>query len=722
VWHLVDTLPNGPEKTAAQTALAGDDAAVATFLHTRNYPGKTTDDRRKIFTILNSGPGPNLKAAAERALAGPAADAHQFLRSGRHTARTADERIEVYRVMETGGPQVKAAAQVALAGPASYVSYFLTASRYQAAQRDLEQATHVESVNALIRQAQQYAETARADAAEANRVAAVARNAAAEAQQYANQAADAANRAAQHAADAQASAAAARASADQAAQSATTARNAANSAQASADAAAQSAASASAAARRASADARAAQEAKRDAREAANAAGRDAVAANLAAQEAADIYATKLDHWETQQRNAGNNEAHRTWSCLVEEPTAMSTECLKVYVDFAGALVNPVKCNSPANNGSPGCQMLDDIVSFVEDNPDLVLDMLQLVLMTCGLIPGAGEVCDGIDAAISFGRGDVVGGLLSLGAMVPVLGWLAAAAKSGKAADKLRNVLNIADVLARGCRRGSSFVPGTRVLLADGRTEEIEDLAVGDSVVATQPVVGLTEAKVITATIESVGAKQIVDVTVDVDGNIGPKTATISASENHPFWIPQLQSWVPAAALVAGLGLGGVGDTLVPVVAVSKHTETTRVHNLTVAGFHTYYVLTGYRPILVHNEEPCVPIPNATRLSDVEQATAGRLLKDRSFTGRNLRESPDLDYDYIDDYNRLYDAFGAPGAYQHWDPPVYFDQFRRHINKQGLDFVVVDVTGASSSQLDEIFSFYDLLSRAEQSKIKLVGD
>jgi hypothetical protein len=69
--------------------------------------------------------------------------------------------------------------------------------------------------------------------------------------------------------------------------------------------------------------------------------------------------------------------------------------------------------------------MLGDLNQFAKENADLLLDMLQFTLMACGLVPGAGEVCDAIDAAVSFGRGDWVGGLLSLGSAVPVAGWLA---------------------------------------------------------------------------------------------------------------------------------------------------------------------------------------------------------------------------------------------------------------------------------------------------------
>ena len=337
VWNLIDNLPDGAQKTAAQTALNGTDAAVETFLRTGAYAGKTAKDRQATYAILETA-GTNLKPAAERALAGTAADLHQFLRSGQYMARTADERLEVYRVMEAGGPQVKAAGQVALAGPSSYISYFLTASRFQAAQRDVEQAAHVAAVRALIAQAQQYAETAVSDSAEANRVAAVARKAAAEAATWAKKATDSANQATQYANQAAQSAADAKKSADQAAQSATTARNAANSAQASANSAAKSATTATAASRRARDDANGAYGAAAQARADATAAGKDAVAADLAAKEAATIYTTKLKEYEAERRStapgSGPNgvgtaaDDLKTWSCLVPE-SAFSKACLR---------------------------------------------------------------------------------------------------------------------------------------------------------------------------------------------------------------------------------------------------------------------------------------------------------------------------------------------------------------------------------------------------------
>jgi hypothetical protein len=62
-----------------------------------------------------------------------------------------------------------------------------------------------------------------------------------------------------------------------------------------------------------------------------------------------------------------------------------------------------------------------------------LLDALQLGLDLLGLIPGAGEPFDLINAGVSAARGDYVGAGLSMAAMVPVIGM---AATGGKAARK----------------------------------------------------------------------------------------------------------------------------------------------------------------------------------------------------------------------------------------------------------------------------------------------
>lgn len=58
----------------------------------------------------------------------------------------------------------------------------------------------------------------------------------------------------------------------------------------------------------------------------------------------------------------------------------------------------------------------------VEEEPESWVDYLQLALDVVGLIPGYGDIADIINAAISFGRGNTLEGLLSLIGAIPVVG------------------------------------------------------------------------------------------------------------------------------------------------------------------------------------------------------------------------------------------------------------------------------------------------------------
>ncbi|MGW5846550.1 polymorphic toxin-type HINT domain-containing protein [Streptomyces sp. NPDC055254] len=154
--------------------------------------------------------------------------------------------------------------------------------------------------------------------------------------------------------------------------------------------------------------------------------------------------------------------------------------------------------------------------------------------------------------------------------------------------------------------RVNSFVPGTQVLMADGTTKAIEEVEVGDKVLATDPETGETATKAVSATIIGEGSKDLVEVTVDTDGDAGSATAEVSATDGHPFWVPELGEWVDAAHLEPGNWLQTGAGTLVQVSMVKRWTQQATVHNLTVSDIHTYYVLAGATPVLVHNCGPSV--------------------------------------------------------------------------------------------------------------------
>ncbi|SKA02160.1 intein N-terminal splicing region [Marinactinospora thermotolerans DSM 45154] len=149
------------------------------------------------------------------------------------------------------------------------------------------------------------------------------------------------------------------------------------------------------------------------------------------------------------------------------------------------------------------------------------------------------------------------------------------------------------------CRRPSSFVPGTPVLLADGTMLPIEEIEVGDTVLAFDPLTGEEGPREVTALVSSIGTKTLITLTVD-DG--GGATDTITATAEHPFWVPDRAEWVDAAALEPGTWLRTSAGTWVQITAVDRaEAEAQRVHNLTVADLHTYYVGAGAANALVHN-------------------------------------------------------------------------------------------------------------------------
>ena len=88
--------------------------------------------------------------------------------------------------------------------------------------------------------------------------------------------------------------------------------------------------------------------------------------------------------------------------------------------------------------------------------------------------------------------------------------------------------------------RVNSFTPETKVLMADGTTKPIKDVKPGDKVVAKDPETGKTAVKKVTAQIIGKGKKNLVEVTIDTDGKKGAKTAKATATDGHPFWVPEL--------------------------------------------------------------------------------------------------------------------------------------------------------------------------------------
>ena len=170
------------------------------------------------------------------------------------------------------------------------------------------------------------------------------------------------------------------------------------------------------------------------------------------------------------------------------------------------------------------------------------------------------------------------------------------------------------DAAQPSCPIGNSFLPGTAVAMADGTHLPIEEIQVGDQVLATDPETGQQGARTVTATIIGDGIKQLVDITVEVDQPEDTTTALVTATDGHPFWVTNNDGagggvWVDAIQLQPGGQLLASDGELVTITETVAYTTTATVHNLTVEELHTYYITLADTDALVHNTR-CTSLPS----------------------------------------------------------------------------------------------------------------
>ncbi|MEU4806906.1 polymorphic toxin-type HINT domain-containing protein [Actinosynnema sp. NPDC023587] len=247
-----------------------------------------------------------------------------------------------------------------------------------------------------------------------------------------------------------------------------------------------------------------------------------------------------------------------------------------------------------------------DVVT--EEAGDIVLDLI-----------GYNDVRD------CFTKGDLwaCAGLIPWGKFLKVIKSAArvigAIASANRWADKVRDArsrMRKVDETAEEMRRAegaacNSFVPGTRVLMADGSSKPIEQVKIGDRVLAWDQETGKTEAKPVTATILGQGLKHLVELTIDThDG-----ARTVTATGNHPLWSPETKQWVDAADLKAGDRLLTDSGDVAAVAGTNHWFQGQQVNNLTIDQVHTYYVIVGGTPILVHNDDGSMTGANGTQIT-----------------------------------------------------------------------------------------------------------
>ena len=196
-------------------------------------------------------------------------------------------------------------------------------------------------------------------------------------------------------------------------------------------------------------------------------------------------------------------------------------------------------------------------------------------------------VCSKAIAAAIFGAGIVNGA--NGGDEPPVLpqkggkGWIGRLVRAG----------------GEACE-SNSFVATTPVLMADGKTKPIADVKVGDQIADSIPGGSNLEQHRVTAIHITDNDIDYTTLTIK-SGHSGGK---ITGTSHHIFYSLTEHAWVPAGELRPGDKLQTPDGSEAVVTAVRNFTQTARTYNLTVDGLHTYYVVAGDTPVLVHNCDP----------------------------------------------------------------------------------------------------------------------
>lgn len=142
---------------------------------------------------------------------------------------------------------------------------------------------------------------------------------------------------------------------------------------------------------------------------------------------------------------------------------------------------------------------------------------------------------------------------------------------------------------------GGCFTAGTEILTTEG-IKSIEDIQVGDWVIADDPTTpGETEKRQVLSAYER-EAKSLIDIYVDGE--------VISATEEHPVWVVG-KGWVEPKDLQVGDLLQQEDGRAVDVERVEKREGDFKVYNFRVEGIPTYFV--SELGILVHNNTTNCP-------------------------------------------------------------------------------------------------------------------
>ncbi|MFC5264964.1 polymorphic toxin-type HINT domain-containing protein [Kribbella qitaiheensis] len=158
-----------------------------------------------------------------------------------------------------------------------------------------------------------------------------------------------------------------------------------------------------------------------------------------------------------------------------------------------------------------------------------------------------------------------------------------------------------------------SFSGETLVEMADGSRKPISQVEEGDEVLATDPETGERGPRLVTR--QWVHADTVLELETD--------SGTLTTTEDHPFWNATDGRFQRADQLDPGDQLLTADGQKVRVKGIRHASQRVApAYNLTVDDIHTYYVLAGDAPVLVHNAR----CPHSNDIGAVAQQRAEDIL------------------------------------------------------------------------------------------------
>jgi restriction endonuclease fold toxin 7 of polymorphic toxin system/pretoxin HINT domain-containing protein len=233
---------------------------------------------------------------------------------------------------------------------------------------------------------------------------------------------------------------------------------------------------------------------------------------------------------------------------------------------------------------------------------------------------------------------------------------------------------------AGGRRRGNigksrwtcnSFTPGTKVLLANGKTKPIEKIKVGDKVLATDPKTGKTIIRTVSAAFSGTNYDYLVQIIVDTDGKHGDRTGVIIATEHHLFWNQTTRTWTRADQLTPQTQLRTPNGHTVRVTHAYYAFGHPPVHDLTITDTHSFYVQADATSVLVHNAGPesCALGKVGEDAAGITKNTEKLRINGREripdeLTGRTIGEVKNVKYQYLSTQLRDYLDYAQQNSLQ----------------------------------------------------------